>query len=189
MDTQSPNTFSVKTRTSRNQGISRYRPDPPPKDTDQKLSSYLQMVLRQVFDLIYQLQDLFTPAGLFVSGDSTLPAVVVPVEAAPEDLGTSLGLQLSLTRSGRWLVSCSVCLQVDGDTDLFTVSLSAGQSPLGNFALWQSGDGVYQVHQQWLVNSLTGDESLVLRIKKAAGAGTSSVQAVNTTFSAVWEGA
>lgn len=148
----------------------------------------LQDGFRQIYDFFYQLRDNGGPASLFTKGELTGAPQEVLAEVIPSDLGSSLGLQLTLARPGTWTISAAVCLSIEGDTDLFTLSLVVGQTPVPYTALRQAGaDEIVMLAQNWSV-VVNGGEVLTLWIKKAAGAGTSNVIPANTTMTAEWMG-
>jgi len=186
MKTQAPNTFHVNTKTPTAQAARQYRPNLP-ADTPVQV----RQAFRQVFDIANGIRDGFSPTSLFTKGNATGDPIVVPVGATADNQGTSLGLQLQLSRPGNWLISANVNLQIIGDTgQLFTLALILGQAPQSHSAqVNPSADQIQMVQQSWQVQSVSGDEIARLYIKKAAGAGTSAVLPQNTTFTATWQGA
>lgn len=192
MTQQQPNTFPVRNVISRAQPSNQFRPEDysqkVPEDT-KPFVQYTNRVFRQVFDLIQALRDAFGPTVLFASGSQTGAAITVPVQATQTKLGTGLGLQVSLTRPGTWIVSAAVNLVIAGDTDFFTLSLTVGASAVPYVAQYKTGaNQTIMLCQNWQVTSETGDELLTLWIKKTSGAGTSNVVQANSTMSASWQG-
>jgi len=188
----SPNTFNIKTRTAPAQAQNQYRPEDllakAPQGSEE-FAGYLNQVHRQVFDKVQELRNNWTPRNLYVAGESTALDVLVPVQISATDSGTSFIGSLTFNREGKWLVTTSVNLKIIGDTDIFTVTLLMNGVAVNPYISFQSGaDIIVPLHQQWMLNSLSGNENLALRIKKAAGGGTSVVVASNTTFSASWQG-
>ncbi len=148
----------------------------------------LDNAFRQIYDFFYQLRDTGGPVSLFSVGNLTGDPQVVLAEVSPADRGSSLGLQLTLQRPGTWTISAAVCLAIVGDTDLFTLSLVVGSTPIPYVGLRQVGaDEITMLHQNWSLVA-QGGEVLTLWMKKAAGAGTSNVIPGNTTMTAEWMG-
>lgn len=186
MRSQSPNTFHVRTKTPSAQPTRQYRPNLP-ADTPPQMKQFA----RQTLDLVNGLRDGFTPLSLFTKGDGTGTDITIPTETSASDLGTSLDLQLTLSRPGNWVVSASVNMQFIGDSgQLFTLSLILGQSPESHTAqVNPAADQIQMVQQSWQLTSITGDEIVRLYVKKAGGGGTSKVVRQNSTFTATWQGA
>jgi len=186
MKTQSPNTFHVNTKTPSAQPVREYRPNLP-ADTPPQMKQFA----RQTLDLVNGIRDGFSPTSLFTKGNATGDPIVVPVGATADNQGTSLGLQLQLSRPGNWLISANVNLHIIGDTgQLFTLALILGQAPQSHSAqVNPSADQIQMVQQSWQVQSVSGDEIARLYIKKDGGAGTSAELPGNTTFTATWQGA
>jgi hypothetical protein len=200
---QPPNTFQISKK--RPTGLLPYEYRPTLSATQQALNSSaaasksdqgiteaayreLQDGFRQIYDFFYQLRDNGGPSSLFTKGELTGATQAVLAQTSAGDLGSSLGLQLTLARPGTWTISTAVCLSIEGDTDLFTLSLVVGQTPLPYTALRQAGaDEIVMLAQNWSV-AVQGGEILTLWIKKAAGAGTSNVIPGNTTMTAEWMG-
>lgn len=186
MKTQAPNTFHVNTKTPSAQPTRQYRPNLP-ADTPVQI----RQAFRQAFDLADGLRNSFSPLSLFTKGDGTGTDITIPTETSATELGTSLDLQLTLSRPGNWLISASVNMQFTGDSGhLFTISLILGQSPESHSAqVKPSADQIQMVQQSWQVTSVSGDEICRLYVKKDGGAGTSKVVRKNSTFTATWQGA
>ncbi len=187
---QPPNTFSTSKKRPTGLLPYEYRPMLSKTQQDASVDSYreLQDAFRQIYDFFYQLRDNGGPVSLFTKGELTGPTQLVLAEVTPADLGSSLGLQLTLQRPGTWTISAAVCLSIEGDTDLFTLSLVVGQTPVPYTALRKAGaDEIVMLAQNWSV-AVTGGEVLTLWLKKAAGAGTSNVIPGNTTMTAEWMG-
>lgn len=188
----SPNTFNVKRRIAPQEPVYQYRPEElrqKAPEESKELAEYLSQIFRKVFDYINEIRNVWTPLILFAAGGSTADDVDVPVQADAADRGTSFMSNLTFSRPGKWLVTAAVNLSIDGDTDVFTLSLLVNGTAVNPFATWQAtADTIVMMHQQWLVQSITGTENVTLRIKKAAGAGASVVVPSNSTMSAVWEG-
>lgn len=156
--------------------------------TAQAAYQELENAFRQIYDFFYQLRDSGGPVSLFTVGELTGDPQTVLAEASASDRGSSLGLQLTLQRAGTWTISAAVCLSIEGDTDLFTLSLIVGATPVPYVGLRQAGaNEICMLHQNWSVVA-QGGEVLTLWMKKAAGAGTSNVIPGNTTMTAEWMG-
>lgn len=161
---------------------------PTTQGTAQGAFQELENAFRQIYDFFYQLRDGGGPVSLFTVGNLTGDPQTVLAEASASDRGSSLGLQLTLQRPGTWTISAAVCLSIEGDTDLFTLSLIVASTPVPYVGLRQAGaDEICMLHQNWSVVA-QGGEVLTLWMKKAAGAGTSNVIPGNTTMTAEWMG-
>lgn len=115
---------------------------------------------------------------------------MVPLQTSASDIGTGIGLQVQLTRTGVWILGASVSLNAIGDTgQLFSLRLTVNDSPQGLAGVMQpAGDGTVSIVQFWQVASITGDERCVLKISKLAGGGTSAVIPGTSTIMATWQG-
>jgi hypothetical protein len=183
---QPPNTFLNKGRTASPQPLNQYRPNFGPE-----VPRSVQEFARQTLDLAQGQREAYGPGSLFDRGNPTGVAIPVPAAASATDLGTSLGLSITLNRPGNWAISASVALQVIGDHgQVFTLSLAIALSPQGNPGILSpAADQITPMAQHWQVQSLAGGDILRLYIVKDGGGGTSQVLPANTTFSATWQGA
>lgn len=187
VNNQSPNTFNVRTRGVPATPTNQYRPaniasKMPPELRE--VGAEIDNILRLTTDKQQEIRDIWTPAMLYVSGNTT----DAPIDVL-EEPGSSLGLSLTLNRPGSWVVSACVCINIVGDTDPFTLFLSIAGVKQALFGQWQqSTDGIVMLQQQWQIGS-QGTENLTLILQKATGsAGNSTVTLGNTSFSATWQG-
>lgn len=153
-------------------------------------SSEIQVAFRQVFDLIQAIRDAYSPIFNAAFGDQTGPVIKVLV-AVGSNLGTSINLNVPLSRPGTWLVTAQVCLKIIGDAgNDFTLSLSIGNAPQPYGAVVNpAANQTLMLTQAWQARSLTGTENATLFIRKAAGGGTSQVIQAQSTLFATWQGA
>jgi len=150
---------------------------------------------RKAFDFLYDIRDNRGPLALFTRNNDPA-AIAIPAAAAGP--GNGIGLELTLPRGGNWLITGTVCLIVTGAGDLgqtFLLSLNVG--PITQVWAGVSVPGAastLMLSQQWQVTvpaALSGSvssQSVRLMIVKRAGGGTSSIDPVHSTLSAVWTG-
>ncbi len=157
--------------------VRQYRPI-----TDPSLPQTVQDAFRQMPDQIYSLRQQHGPRNVYAQGSGD------PIVVTTDPLGA--GLTLKLTRPGIWVITASVALSIIGDSgQVFTLSLTVAGARQGLAAEWNSpGDTAVTMHQQWQFESKTGNETVVLQIQKDGGAGTSSVNPINSTLTAVYAG-
>ena len=140
---------------------------------------------RQIIDHIHDIRNNYGPTSIFAKGSGA--AVNVPAAPIP---ATGISTQVTLTRPGQWLLTAAVALSIVSDNaQIFTLTLAVGGTvQSSHVAQWsQSADGQVMLHQTWIVTS-SGKENCRLLIVKDGGAGTSSVNPLNSTLSALWQG-
>jgi hypothetical protein len=135
-----------------------------------------------MLDFIYELRDDLGPAGEWARSteDVTVGADIKPVT----------GCQLTLGRTGRWLIVGCYTVAVNGDqTQTFTGTLRhQGETRLEEAVFVAPTDlTTVTVSQAWLVEASANDV-VAIEIVKDGGAGTSVCQQHNCTISAVWGG-
>lgn len=187
---QSPLAFPVRQRATAPQVGNQIRPENRIPTTDDPQQASVKKAIRDTVDLLYKIRDDWTPTSLYVAGDPTGAAIVVPTTTGAGDTGTAIALQVQFTRPGTWLVSASVSLKSIGDNgSVFTVSLTVNNSPQSLAGVFSpAADAITPIVQYWQVTSITGDENCTLKIVKDAGGGTSAVLPPNSTMLAVWQG-
>ena len=149
----------------------------------------VDVAFRQILDHIYDQRNNYGPTNVFGKGAPTAAVVTVPSAAASKP-ATGIGVTVTLDRPGNWLLTAAVALTITGDHgQIFTVSLTAGGVAQAPFSQWSQGaDGMVVIHQTWQYASVKGGTQVQLRIIKDGGAGTSAVNPVNSTLSALWQG-
>lgn len=148
------------------------------------------VALRQILDHVYDLRNNYGPANVFGKGGPTAVLVTVPSKAASKP-ATAIGVSVTLSRPGTWLLTAAVALHIVGDNgQIFTLSLSTGAVlPQPQTAQWKQGaDGQVMLHQTWQIPTVNGGLNCRLLIIKDGGAGTSSVDPRNSTLSGLWQG-
>lgn len=181
---QPPRDFRIlQTQTTSNQPPRQFRPvftDAVPRE--------LQEAFRQTIDNVQAQRTAYSPMSIYSAGMGA--ALKVPVGASASDYGSGLGLTVTLSRIGNWLITAAVCLNIVGDANqLFTLTLQVGPNPQGTKALAQAAATTTQMmHQTWQITSPTGIDLCRLLIKKAGGAGTSNVDVQHTSLTATWQG-
>lgn len=141
---------------------------------------------RQIIDHIHDLRNNYGPVNLFSRGISA--AVSVPDGSTKP--ATGIGVQVTLTRPGNWLLTAAVALTIVGDpSQIFTLTLAVGTTvqTSHNAQCSSATDGQLMLHQTWQVVA-KGSENCRLLIVKDGGGGTSSVNGLNSTLSALWQG-
>ncbi len=103
---------------------------------------------------------------------------------------SAIGVSVVLDRPGNWLLTAAVALTIVGDpAQIFTLTLAAGPTPQAVTAQWNSAtDGQVMLHQTWQIPTVKGGLNCRLLIVKDGGAGTSSVDPINSTLSGLWMG-
>jgi hypothetical protein len=157
--------------------VRQYRPQ-----TDTSLPQVVQDAFRQMPDQIYNLRQEFGPRNIYVQGSGD------PVTVTTDVLG--IGLSFKLNRTGKWVINAAVALTIAADpSQVFTLFLAVGGKQQGLTAQWNSAtDGQIMMHQQWMFNSQTGDDTVSLLISKDGGSGTSAVNPLSSTLTAVYAG-
>ena len=156
-----------------------YRPNVP-----STADPWLKEFARQIPDLLHDLRQNYTPRVLFAKGTATVPVAVA-------DSGL---VQITLDRQGSWVLQAAVCLVIAGAGDFnqpFTLSLAVGGILQPQLGIVQSAAaGTLMMHQSWQVPvPPQGSATAALLIHKASAAtGTSSVDGVNSTLTATWQG-
>jgi len=180
-----PVTAPLKRLRALTQPANQYRPN-----LSSEIDAQTQVAFRQTFDLIQAQRDAFSPIFLSALGDQTGPVIKVLVGTGA-NLGTSLNLNLGLTRPGTWLVMAQICLKIIGDTGIdFTLSLKIGNAPQPYGAVInKAANETMMITQLWQARSITGTENATLFIRKASGGGTSQVIQPQSTMFATWQGA
>ncbi len=180
-----PVTAPLKRLRATAQPSNQYRPNLPVS-----IPTDVQVAFRQTFDLIQAQRDAFSPIFLATFGNPTGLPIKVTIGTAA-NLGTSINLNLGLTRPGTWLIMAQVCLKIIGDTGIdFTLSLKVGNSPQPYGGIInKASNETLMLTQLWQARSLTGTENVTLFLRKASGGGTSQVLQPQSTLFATWQGA
>ncbi len=158
-----------------------YRPSP---------TGNLQMdiAMRQIIDNQQGLRDAYGPTSLVSVGTGT----PVTVPATDTDDGNGFNVSLQLNRQGTWTLTAAVSLVIVGDNNIdFRLALQVNRTTqTSHYGIINSAaDGKQMFHQSWQVVALDGDESCTVVIRKeAAGAGTSTVDPLNSTLTGTWQG-
>lgn len=144
----------------------------------------VQEAFRRVLDFVYELRDQLGPTIVWAKSTEQIT------------IGTDRkhipGCQLTLERTGRWLVSGTYTMIVDGDgAKLFTGSLRVGTEQQLPQALLEAADATTAtICQQWLLTIAERNTVVSLEIVKETGAaGTSTAEKEHCTISATWQGA
>jgi hypothetical protein len=158
------------------QAINQFRPQPT-GNLQQDIAN------RQAFDLIHQTRDQFTPLVLSAGGRAGSPVPVATMD-------TGVGLSITLTRPGVWVIGCAVCLTIAADpSQVFTASLYVGRTKQPTQGkITSATDGTYMMHQYWSVSSASGKDLCRILVAKSGGTGTSSVDPLHSTMMAFWQG-
>ena len=141
---------------------------------------------RQILDHIHDLRNNYGPVNLFAKGSGT--SVTVPDGSTKP--ATGIGVQVTLTRPGNWLLTAAVALSIVSDNgQIFTLTLAVGSTVQSSHTAQTSSaaDAMVMFHQTWQVTS-KGNENCRLLIVKDGGGGTSYVNPSNSTLSALWQG-
>lgn len=136
---------------------------------------------RRVLDFIYETRDEQSPFQLWTAGSGEL-TVTDSDNPVP-------GCDLTLTRSGWWVVTGVFSVVVDGDGgQVFTCSLyhRGISNDVKAFVKAATGTTV-TVSQSWRVHGVTRD-FVQLQVVKDGGAGDSTVDGDNSTITATWQG-
>ncbi len=144
------------------------------------------VALRQILDHVHDLRNNYGPTNLFAKGSGD-PVTVPDGSAKP---ASGINVQVVLNRPGNWLLTAAVALTITGDNgQIFTLTLAMGSTVQSSHnAQTSSGaNAIIMLHQTWQVTS-KGGENVRLLIVKDGGAGTSSVNPLNSTLSALWQG-
>ncbi len=148
----------------------------------------IDVAMRQIIDNQQGLRDAYGPTSLVSVGTGT----PVDVPATDTDDGNGFNVSLQLNRQGTWTLTAAVSLVIVGDNNIdFRLALQVNRTTqTSHYGVINSAtDGKQMFHQSWQVTSLTGDENCTLVIRKeAAGAGTSTVDPLNSTLTALWQG-
>jgi len=141
---------------------------------------------RQIIDHLYDIRSNYGPASVFGKGAGT--SVTVPDGSTKPASG--IGVQVTLTRPGNWLLTAAVALNIISDNgQIFTLTLAVGSTVQSSHTAQTSSaaDAMVMFHQTWQVTA-KGGENCRLLIVKDGGAGTSYVNPSNSTLSALWQG-
>lgn len=141
----------------------------------------VQSAIKTAFDWIYQQRDSLNPITLQGRGMQVQTISDTPIAVD--------GCNITLPRGGTWLVTGNFTFNVIGDTgQLFSgVVVKRGTPVLVQAQLEVGSDTTATVSQQWLIPASQG-EVLGLSVVKAGGGGTSTVDGLHTTITAVWAG-
>ncbi len=142
---------------------------------------------RQMFDGLDNLRSNYGPVSLFSKGSGT-PVTVINTDTPP---GNAFSVSLTFNRQGTWMLTAAVSLIITGDPSVdFTLGLTVNNVTVEHFAVVnQATDGSQMMHQSWQVAAKLGNEVCTLVIRKpAAAGGTSTVDPLNSTLSAFWQG-
>jgi hypothetical protein len=146
------------------------------------------VALRQILDHIYDLRNSYGPTNVFGKGaPNALPVTVPDGSTQP---ASAIGVSVTLDRPGNWLLTAAVALTIAGDpAQVFTLSLASGPTAQAIVAQWNSAtDGQVMLHQTWQIPTVKGGLNCRLLIIKDGGAGTSSVDPINSTLTGMWMG-
>jgi len=148
----------------------------------------IDTAFRQIIDNQQGLRDAYGPASLVSVGTGD-PVTVPPIDT---DDGNGFNVSLPLNRQGTWTLTAAVKLDIVADNAIqFRLALQVNRNTqTSHFGYATSpGDATVMLHQSWQVTSVSGDETCTLVIRKAAaGAGTSTVDPINSTLTALWQG-
>ena len=142
---------------------------------------------RQMFDAVDSLRANYGPTSLFSKG-SGVPVTVINTDTPP---GNAFSVSLQLNRQGTWMITAAVSLIITADPSVdFTLGLTVNNTTIEHFAVVnQATDGSVMMHQSWQIAAKLGNEVCTLVIRKPlAAAGTSTVDPLNSTLSAFWQG-
>ena len=148
----------------------------------------IDTAFRQIIDNQQGLRDAYGPTSLVSVGTG----VPVTVPNTDTDDGNGFSVSLQLNRQGTWMLTAAVSLIIANDPSIdFRLALQVNRNTqTSHYGVINSAtDGKLMFHQSWQVTSVTGDETCTLVIRKeAAGAGTSTVDPLNSTLTALWQG-
>jgi len=135
---------------------------------------------RRALDFIYEQRDQRGPLALWARGvqmEQEIPTDPIAVE----------GCAITLTRSGNWLVTACLTLEVADAAQLFSGILRTRTTPQQTAVFEGASGTTVTAVQQWLYAG-SMNEVISLAVQKEAGGGTSNVLGTLTTLSAVWAG-
>jgi hypothetical protein len=135
---------------------------------------------RRVLDFIYEQRDQRGPLALWVRGQEIEQVIDVDPVAVT-------GCAITLPRSGNWLVTACLTLEVADAAQLFTGLLRCRATPQQTAVFEGASGTTVTAVQQWLIAG-SMNEVISLAVQKEGGGGASNVLGTQTTLSAVWAG-
>lgn len=141
----------------------------------------VQNAVKVAFDWLYQQRDSLNPLALQGRGQQSQEISTTAIAVA--------GCTVTLPRGGQWLVTGNFTINVIGDSNqLFSgFVVKRGTAEQVQAQLEVGANATITISQQWLIPGSQG-EVVGLSIVKEGGAGTSTIDGLNTTITAAWAG-